>query len=82
MASLSILNASGDTRVTWDERAYAAGDPQARAAVEEAERLLAEARAAGGEAFRIRSGELARRVSVLEPANDDEVLVVPRMVGG
>ena len=80
MASLTVLNASGDTRVTWSKEAYVDGDPEAIAAVAEAERLFAQARATGGEAFRIRKGELARRVSVL--SIDEDVLVIPRMVGG
>lgn len=82
MASLSILNASGDTTVTWDERAFAAGEAAAQAAVAEAERLFAEARAAGGEAFRVQAGALAERVSVLEPRTSTDVVIVPRMVGG
>jgi len=82
MASLSVLNASGDTTIGWDGRAYAVGDPEARAAVAEAERLFAEARAAGGEAFRVQAGALAERVATLDPATDEDVLIVPRMVGG
>lgn len=82
MASLSILNASGDTTIRWDERAFATGDPDALAAVAEAERLFAEARAAGGVAFRFESGSLAQRISTLEPGAADEILIVPRMVGG
>lgn len=82
MASLSVLNASGDTRVTWDGHAFAVGDPEAQAAVDEAQRLFAEARAAGGEAFKVRAGELAQRVATLEPVSDDDVVIVPRMVGG
>ncbi len=82
MASLSILNASGDTTVTWDERAFAAGEATAQAAVAEAERLFAEARSAGGEAFRVQAGALAERVTRLEPASGTEVVIVPRMVGG
>jgi hypothetical protein len=82
MASLSVLNASGDTTIRWDERAFAAGEPEAQAAVAEAERLFAEARAAGAEAFRLEAGGLAQRVATLEPASADDVLVVPRMVGG
>ena len=82
MASLSLLNAHGDTTVNWDEHAYAAGSAEARAAVAEAERLFAEARAAGGEAFRLRAGAVAERVTTLEPANGDDVLIIPRMVGG
>ena len=82
MASLSVLNASGDTRVTWDEHAFAVGDPEAQAAVDEAQRLFAEARVAGGEAFRLRAGALAQRVTALNPLDDDDVVIVPRMVGG
>jgi len=82
MASLSVLNASGDTNVSWDEQAYAVGDAEAIAAVAEAERLFAEARAAGAEAFRVRDGALAERVVKLEPHAAEYVLVVPHMVGG
>jgi hypothetical protein len=82
MGCLSILNASGDTTIRWDERAFATGDPDALAAVAEAERLFEEARAAGGVAFRVEAGRLAQRVSTLEPGSADEVLIVPRMVGG
>ena len=82
MASLSVLNARGDTTVSWDEHAFAAGSDAARAAVAEAERLFAEARAAGGEAFRLRAGGLAERVVTLEPASGDDVVIIPRMVGG
>src|SRR6266851_1725669 len=76
MASLTILNASGDTTIRWDESAFAADDPAAALAVAEAERLFAEARAAGAEAFRVRSGQLARRVTVLEPASTEDVVIV------
>jgi hypothetical protein len=82
MASLSILNGRGDTDVTWDEQAFAAGEPEAQAAVAEAERLFAEARAAGGEAFRVRAGQPAQRITTLEPASSEDVFIVPRMVGG
>lgn len=82
MASLSVLNASGDTTIKWDERAFAAGDSEAQAAVAEAERLFAEARAAGGEAFRVQAGSLAQRVATLDPNASDDVMIVPRMVGG
>ena len=82
MASLRILNASGDTRLSWDETAYAAGDPDALAAVREAERVFEEARAAGGEAFRVEAGAPAERVTRLSPALSEDVLIIPRMVGG
>ncbi len=82
MASLSVLNASGDTKVTWNEDAYVVGDEMAVAAVAEAERLFAEARAAGGEAFRVQAGGLAERVTTLRPGIAEDIMIVPRMVGG
>ena len=82
MPSLRILNASGDTGVSWDEKAFAAGDAEASAAVREAERLFASARAAGGEAFRVQAGAPAERVTRLEPTRSDDVIIIPRMVGG
>jgi hypothetical protein len=82
MSALRILNASGDTCINWDETAYAAGDPEAVAAVQEAERLFETARAAGGEAFRVQAGAPAQRATRLEPARTEDVLVIPPMVGG
>jgi hypothetical protein len=82
MPSLRILNATGDTCVTWDTEAYAAGDPEALAAVEEAERLFAAGREAGGEAFVVKEGAPARRLTRFEPTLEDDVLLIPPMVGG
>ena len=82
MPSLRILNATGDTCITWQAEAYSAGDVEAVAAVEEAERLFAAGRAAGGEAFVVEEGAPARRLSRLEPTREEDVLLIPRMVGG
>ena len=82
MASLSVLNASGDTTVTWNERAFAEDESEAVAAVTEAEHLFAEARANGAEAFLLRRGEVATRVTRLNPAMNEDVVIIPRMVGG
>jgi len=82
MPALRILNASGDTCISWDETAYAAGDPEAVAAVEEAERLFEKARSAGGEAFQLEAGAPAKRVTRLVPTMTEDVLIIPPMVGG
>jgi regulator of protease activity HflC (stomatin/prohibitin superfamily) len=82
MASLTILNAAGDARIMWDQRALAEGDLEAQAALAEAERLFAESRARGAEAFVVRQGDLAQRVATLNPACDDDIVMIPRMVGG
>jgi hypothetical protein len=78
---LRILNGSGDTSVSWDAEHLASGDAEAEAAVREAERLFAAARAAGAVAFRVTPGEPATRIHEFDPTAR-EVLVIPAMVGG
>ena len=58
------------------------GRAAAGRAGDEAVTAVAEIRAAGGEAFRVHSGKLAQRITTLEPLRDDDVVIVPRMVGG
>ena len=82
MPALRILNGHGDTCVSWDKTLYTAGDAEQVAAVREAERLFAAARAAGGTAFRVRPGAPAERITRLEPIIPDDVLIVPPMTGG
>jgi len=50
---LRVMSRRGDDRVTWDEQKVSAGDPEAVAAVHEAERIFAQERAKGSTAFRI-----------------------------
>jgi hypothetical protein len=78
---LRILNGSGDTSISWDPDRLAASDPEAEAAVHEAERLFAEARANGAVAFRIDADRAATRLKEFD-ATAEEILVVPAMVGG
>jgi hypothetical protein len=81
VSTLRVLAANGDTHIQWDRQRLAAGDPAARAAVEEAERLFAEARARGGQAFRIIPGQPAERLEWFDPQTR-EILVIPAMRGG
>ena len=81
MSVLHILDSSGDTPIYWDRERLAAGDPQARAAVEEAERIFAQARARGAQAFRLTKGQPAERLERLD-RQAEEILVIPQMVGG
>jgi hypothetical protein len=81
LSVLRILNGSGDTSVTWDPERLAASDPEAEAAVREAERLFAQARASGAVAFRINANEPATRLDAFDPTAK-ETLVIPAMVGG
>jgi hypothetical protein len=81
LSVLRILNGSGDTSVTWDPERLAAADPEAEAAVHEAERLFAQARAGGAVAFRVAPNEPATRIDTFDPTAK-ETLIIPAMVGG
>jgi hypothetical protein len=81
MATLRVLNGSGDRRISWSANDLAKGDPEAQAAVREAERIFARERSLGGAAFRVRPGAPAERVDTFDPLAEDTVLIPP-MVGG
>ena len=81
MATMRILSARGDTVVEWDGRKVEAGDPEALAAVREAERIFSEQRARGATAFTVEPGRPAVRIDEFDP-RADQVIVVPRVAGG
>jgi hypothetical protein len=81
ISTLRVLNGGGDASIQWDRDRVAAGDPEALAAVAEAERVFAQARAAGALAFRVKRGAPAERADTFD-ATAPEVLVIPAMVGG
>src|ERR1051326_6761783 len=81
LAVLRILNGSGDTSVSWDPERLAQADPEAEAAVREAERLFAKARTEGAVAFRINPDAPATKLAEFD-RNAEEILVIPAMVGG
>lgn len=81
MAKLRIMGSTGDRTVEWDQKRAEAGDPEALAAVREAERILEEELRRGGTAFRVAPGAPARRVDRLDP-EADQIVVVPRVAGG
>jgi hypothetical protein len=81
LSVLRVLNGSGDTSVSWDPDRVAAGDPEAQAAVREAERIFHKARADGAQAFQVMPHAPTRRVEQFNP-EAEEVLLIPPMVGG
>ena len=81
LSVLRVLDGSGDRTVQWDRDRLAAGDPEAQAAVREAERIFAQARARGARAFRVLPGRPAERLDQLDP-QADQTIVIPPMVGG
>ena len=78
---LRVMSRRGDDRVTWDEQKVLAGDPEAFAAIREAERILAQERAKGATAFRIETGKPPQRIDQFD-ATAEQIVMVPRVVGG
>ncbi len=81
MGILRVMTAGGDRSVRWDWRRAEAGDPEARAAVEEAERIFEGARALAATAFRVAPGRPAERLDRFDP-EAEQIVVVPQAVGG
>ncbi len=78
---LRVMSRRGDDRVTWDEQKVLAGDPEATAAVREAERIFAQERAKGATAFRIDPGKPGQRIEEFD-RTAEQIVLVPRVVGG
>jgi len=81
MAKLRILSARGDSLVLWDPKRADAGDAEAKAAVQEAERIFEEQRARGATAFRVAPDKPAERIDDFDP-KANEIIMVPRVAGG
>ncbi len=78
---LRVMSRRGDDRVTWDEQKVLAGDPEAAAAVREAERIFTQERAKGATAFRVEPGKPAERIEQFD-RTAEQIIRVPRVVGG
>jgi len=78
---LRVMSRRGDDRVTWDKQKVLAGDPEAMAAVREAERIFAQERAKGATAFRVEPGKPIERTDHFD-ATAEQIVMVPRVVGG
>jgi hypothetical protein len=81
MAKLRVLSSRGDTVVEWDQKKADLGDPDALAAVREAERIFEEQRARGATAFVVAPDKPAERIDTFDP-KADQVVIVPRVAGG
>jgi hypothetical protein len=75
------MSRRGDDRVTWDEQKVLAGDPEAVAAIREAERIFAQERAKGATAFKVETGKPAERIEQFD-RTAEQIIMVPRVVGG
>ncbi|HEX6819473.1 MAG TPA: hypothetical protein VF120_13940 [Ktedonobacterales bacterium] len=81
MGVLRVLSHHGDDRLTWDQRAVVAGDPEAVAAVKEAERIFEEQRQRGATAVKVATDRPAERIGKFDP-EAEQILMIPRVVGG
>jgi hypothetical protein len=81
MSVLRVLSHKGDEKRTWSLAAVKAGDPEAEAAVREAERIFTEARAAGASAYVMENGRAKTRIVVFDPSAAF-ILLAPAVVGG
>jgi len=78
---LRVMSRRGDDRVTWDEQKVLAGDPEATAAVREAERIFSQERTKGATAFRVEPGKPTQRIEQFD-STAEQIVMVPRVVGG
>jgi uncharacterized protein YceH (UPF0502 family) len=82
MNTLQIMGRQGHRELSWDPERVEAKDPEALAAIAEAERILDEALARGHAAFVVRDPDQpAQRVERFDPTARQTV-IVPRLVGG
>jgi hypothetical protein len=82
MATLRLLNAGGDQKISWSSTELANGDPEAQAAVREAERIFAREQARGATAFPVHPGGSAEKLDVLDPTVEGDTILIPQVVGG
>ena len=81
MAKLRVLSSRGDTVVEWDEKKVEIGDPDALAAVREAERIFEEQRGRGATAFKVEPEKPAQRIDTFD-RTAEQIIMVPRVAGG
>ena len=81
MGMLRIISKRGDDRLLWNAEDALAGDAEAKAAVQEAERIFAKEQAKGATAFQVEPGKPIERVEQFDP-QVEQIVMVPRVVGG
>ncbi len=81
MGMLRVLSRHGDDRVAWDLEGVKGGDPEALAAVQEAERIFQEQKAHGATAFQVVKGHMPSRIDQFD-MEVEQIVLVPRVVGG
>jgi hypothetical protein len=81
MSVLRVMSARREAEVAWDRELLERGDPEAVAAVREAERIFREQREAGGTAYRVTTDGAPVRLDQFDQTAE-QIVLVPRVVGG
>lgn len=81
MGMLRIMSRRGDDRIAWDPQKVDSNDPEAVAAVREAERIFNEERKRGTTAFKVEPGKTVERIDKFDHTAE-QIVLVPRVVGG
>ena len=75
------MSRRGDDTIRWERQKLETGDPEAEAAVREAERIFRDHTRRGATAFRVAQGQTPTRIEVFD-AEAEQIVVIPRVVGG
>ncbi len=78
---LRVMSRRGDDRIMWDSKKLETNDPEALAAIREAERIFNEERLKGATAFRVEPGKPVERIDKFD-STAEQIVLVPRVVGG
>ncbi len=81
MGMLRVMSRRGDDRIVWDHQRVQANDPEAVAAIREAERIFNEERTRGATAFKVEPGKPVERIEKFD-RTAEQIVIVPRVVGG
>jgi uncharacterized protein YjiK len=75
------MSRRGDDRIAWDNQKIETNDPEAIAAIREAERIFTEERRKGATAFKVEGGRPVERIEKFD-RTAEQIVLVPRVVGG
>ncbi|WP_236064950.1 hypothetical protein [Reticulibacter mediterranei] len=78
---LRVMSRRGDDRISWDSKKLEVHDPEAMAAIREAERIFNEERMKGATAFKVEPGKGVERIDTFD-RTAEQIVLVPRVVGG
>lgn len=81
MGMLRVMSRRGDDRISWDSKKLEVHDPEAVAAIREAERIFNDERTRGSTAFRVEAGKTVERIDKFD-RTAEQIVIVPRVVGG